>query len=121
MKYIITESKLENVVRKYLDSHDFIIMDNGKKFNNYIYFLNSESDDTAQISVYHLNAFGEVRDWLYVSRELIELVTLFLPIPKSKLLKVIADWVGDKLNLKINYDDVNDTGNGDMSYRLIVK
>ena len=121
MKYIITESKLNNIVFKYLDSLNYLIIDNGKKYNNYIYFLNDESDVRAQISVYHKNAFGEIRNWVYVDSDLINLINQFIPIQKSQLPKVIGRWVGDKLGLDIPSDEVYNTAYGDMNHRLIIK
>ena len=82
MKYLITESKLNQVIFKYLDIQDFVIYDNKKRFNNYIYFLNSESDRQSQISVYVNNAFGEVRNWVFVNRRLTEDLSTLLPIGK---------------------------------------
>ena len=45
MKYLITESKLDKVIFKYLDNQDFIQINK----NNSIYFVNSEGDKYAQI------------------------------------------------------------------------
>jgi hypothetical protein len=45
MKYLITESKLEKVIFRYLDNQDFIQIKGG----NRIYFANSEGDEYSQI------------------------------------------------------------------------
>jgi hypothetical protein len=45
MKYLITESQLDNIIFKYLDNQDFIQID----MNDSIYFVNSEDDKYAQI------------------------------------------------------------------------
>jgi hypothetical protein len=115
MKYLITESKLEKVIFKYLDIQDFVIYDNKKKFNNYIYFLNSESDKESQISVYVNNAFGEVRNWVFVNRRLTEELTTFFPIDKSDCLDIIKVWVNNTLGISDST-----IWDGPYDYRLMV-
>ena len=97
MKLVITESKLKNVIFNYLDNQDFIIKDNNKKFNNYIYFLNSENDDHSVISVYKKNALGEERDWVFVHNNLIEEISGFFSVNYDYSVKFITYWVGNKL------------------------
>ena len=118
MKYLITESKLDNVVSMYLDNQDFVIYDNKKRFNNYIYFLNSESDGISQICVYHKNAFGEVRNWVYVNFDLIEELSNFFSIDKLGCLDIIGAWVSNTLSIKIGTISIADIHD---SHRLIVK
>ena len=118
MKYLITESKLDNVVSMYLDSQDFVIYNNKKKFNNYIYFLNSESDGVSQICVYHKNAFGEVRNWVYVNFDLIEELSNFFSIDKFDCLDIIGAWVSNTLSIKIGRVSIAEIHD---SHRLIVK
>jgi hypothetical protein len=115
MKYIITESKLEKVIFKYLDIQDFVIYDNKKRFNNYIYFLNSESDRQSQISVYVNNAFGEVRNWVFVNRRLTEELTTFFPIDKSDCLDIIKVWINNTLGISDST-----IWDGPYDYRLMV-
>lgn len=118
MKYLITESKLDNVVSMYLDSQDFVIYDNKKRFNNYIYFLNSESDGISQICVYHKNAFGDIRNQVFVKYDLIEELSNFFSIDKFDCLDIIGAWVSNTLSIKIgtiSIDNIHD------SHRLIVK
>ena len=115
MKYLITESKLEKVIFKYLDNQDFVIYDNKKRFNNYIYFLNSESDRQSQISVYVNNAFGEVRNWVFVNRDLTDILSTFFSIGKSDCLDIIKEWVNNTLGIS------NSTiWDGPYDYRLMV-
>jgi len=97
MKFIITESRMERIISKYLDLQDFIIKDNNKKFNNYIYFLNSENDDYSVISVYKKNAFGEERNWVFVNNNLIEEISGFFSVSYDDSAKIITSWVGNKL------------------------
>lgn len=115
MKYLITESKLEKVIFKYLDIQDFVMYDNKKRFNNYIYFLNSESDRQSQISVYVNNAFGEVRNWIFVNSDLTDKLSTFFSIDKSDCLDIIKAWINNTLGIS------NSTiWDGPYDYRLAV-
>ena len=118
MKFLITESKLDNVVSMYLDNQDFVIYDNKKRFNNYIYFLNSESDGISQICVYHKNAFGEVRNQVFVNNDLIEELSNFFSIDKFDCLDIIGAWVSNTLSIKIGNVSIAEIHD---SHRLIVK
>jgi hypothetical protein len=117
MKYIITESKLEKVIFRYLDNQDFVIYDDKKKFNSYTHFLNSDSDNISQISVYVRNAFGEVRNWVTVNYDLIDELSKFFSIDKPDCLYIIRDWVSNTLSIKI---DVIYGSHSEHSHRLIV-
>jgi hypothetical protein len=115
MKYLITESQLNRAVSMYLDNQDFVIYDNKKKFNNYIYFLNNESDRKSQISVYLNNAFGEVKNWVFVNRRLTEELTNFFPIDKSDCLDIIKVWINNTLGISDST-----IWDGPYDYRLMV-
>ena len=117
MKYLITESKLDSVILQYLDNQDFVIYDNKKKFNRYIYFLNSESDRMSQISVFHSNSFGEVKNWVFVNYDLIEELCDFFSIDKLDSLDIIRVWVSNTLNIKVG--KIMDSS-GEHYHRLIV-
>ena len=101
MKLVITENKFKSVIFKYLDKKDFIIKNNNKKFNNYIYFLNSENDNHSVISVYKKNAFGEERDWVFVNNNLIEEISGFFSMSYDDSAKLITSWVGHKLGFDL--------------------
>jgi len=115
MKYLITESKLEKVIFKYLDIQDFVIYDNKKRFSNYIYFLNNESDRESQISVYTNNAFGEVRNWIFVNSDLTDKLSTLFPIGKSDCLDIIKAWVNNTLGISDST-----IWDGPYDYRLMV-
>jgi hypothetical protein len=102
MKYLIKESQLDRVVFKYLDNQDFVIYNDGKKFHSYMHFLNSESDNISQISVYVRDAFGEVRNWVTVNYDLIEELSKFFSIDRLDCLDIIRDWVSNTLGIKVN-------------------
>lgn len=102
MKIIITESKLEDTILKFLDNNNFVVYKGGRSFNSYIYFLENEYDNQAMISVYHRNAFGEIRNWVYVNPKLTNYVTLFVPIDEKDFLNIVLYWVTNVLNMKMN-------------------
>ena len=116
MKYLITESQLDKVIFKYLDIQDFVLYDEKKKFNNYIYFLNHINDDTAQISVYVTNALGKDRDWVYVNGELIEELSGFFSIDEDECLETIKRWVTKSLNMEVG--KIENTDNTGTHHRL---
>jgi hypothetical protein len=118
MKYLITESQLDKVIFKYLDKQDFVLYDDKKRFNNYIYFLNNITDNTAQISVYVTNSLGKDRDWLYVNGELIEVLSNFFSIDEDECLETIKRWVSNVLNKEVGY--IQNTVNIGAHHRLNV-
>jgi hypothetical protein len=118
MKYLITESKLDSVILQYLDNQDFVIYNNKKKKNNYIYFLNSESDGMSQISVYVNDAIGEVKNWVYVNYDLIEELCDFFSIDKLDSLDIIRVWVSNTLSIKVGR--IENAGDANNYHRLIV-
>ena len=61
MKYLITESKLDKVVSMYLDNQDFVVI----KKRNYIFFVNSEGDEYAQIEFNKKDGFIRIFRWGY--------------------------------------------------------
>lgn len=119
MKIIITESKLENTVLKFLDSSNFVINDNGKTFNAYIYFLNNEGDNEAMISVYYRNAFGEVRNFVYVNPKLIDYVTSFFPISEEDFLNIVLYWVSNVLNMEMS--SIENADSAHQRHRIYVQ
>ena len=111
MKYLITESKLYNIVSTYLDNQDFVVYDDKNKFDNYIYFLNNITDYEAQISVYNRNSFGEVKNWVYVNYDLIKELSNFFSIDELDCLDIIRVWVSDTLGIRVNkIEEPNRTG-----------
>ena len=117
MKYLIKESKLDSAILLYLDNQKFVIYNNKKKRNNYIYFLNSESDGMSQISVYVNNAFGVVKNWVFVNYDLIEELCEFFSIDKLDSLDIIRVWVSNTLGIKVG--KIMDSS-GEHYHRLIV-
>ena len=91
MKYLITESRFDNIIFKYLDNQDFIQID-GK---NRIYFVNSEGDEYAQIR------FDKKDGWCFIYYKLIEEISAFFSLQHSDSEKVIGRWVENTLQMKV--------------------
>jgi hypothetical protein len=91
MKYLITESKLEKVIFKYLDNQDFIQIEKG----NRIYFVNSEGDEYAQILYNKKNGEGIIR------HELIEEISSFFSLRDYKSEQYIGKWINKTLQMRV--------------------
>ena len=93
MKYLITESKLNIVIFKYLDNQDFIKIE---KDNN-IYFVNSEGDKYAQIR------YDKKDGACYIESDLIGEISSFFSMEHSDSKEVIGKWVENTLQMKVLY------------------
>ena len=91
MKYLITESQLDNIIYIYLDNQDFIQI---KKGNN-IYFINSEDDEYAQIR------FNKKNGFCYIYYKLTEEISTFFSTQESDSERVIGRWVENTLQMKV--------------------
>jgi len=91
MKYIITESKLNQVIFKYLDNQDFIQIEK----NDSIYFINSEGDEYAQIR------FNKKDGWFGIYYKLIEDISSFFSLQEYDSEQVIGRWVENTLQMKV--------------------
>ena len=90
MKFLITESKLDSIVFKYLDNQDFIKIEK----SNMIYFVNSESDEYAQIRFYKDGR-------CYVSYDLYNEISMFFSLQDSDFDKVIVKWVENIIKMEV--------------------
>jgi len=93
MKYLITESKLDNIVFKYLDNQDFIKIE---KDNN-VYFVNSESDKYAQIR------YDKSDGWCNIKIDLIREIMSFFSLRRSDSEKIIGRWVENTLQMRVEH------------------
>lgn len=92
MKYIISESRLYNMVKRYLDSKDFKIIDS--RYG--IFFADSESDSWARMR------YIPKANILIINGELsLELEKLFGMEPEY-VRNVVSDWVSEKLNVYVD-------------------
>ena len=90
MKFIITESKLEQTVFKYLDNRDFVEFEN----NRSIYFVYSKGDRYSQIR------FDKDDLWVGMADELCIEVSSFFSISKEESIKIIGLWVKNKFKIR---------------------
>ena len=91
MKYLITESQIDNVIFKYLDNQDFIQIN----FDEKIYFVNSVNDVYAQIK------YDKNNGWCYVYYKLIKEISTFFSMQDSDSESVIGRWVENRLQMKV--------------------
>jgi hypothetical protein len=91
MKYIITESKLNQVIFKYLDNQDFIQIEK----NDSIYFVNSEDDEFAQI------AYVKSNGNCFIYYKLIDEISSFFSLEVSDSEQVIGRWVKNTLQMRV--------------------
>jgi hypothetical protein len=91
MKYLITESQINNLIFIYLDNQDFIQIER----NDAIYFVNSERDGFAQIKY-------DIEDGrCFINYNFIEEISSFFSIDESDSKQVIIRWVENTLKIKV--------------------
>jgi len=91
MKYLITESQLDNIIFKYLDNQDFIQFER----NDSVYFVNSKGDRYAQI-VYNKN-----NGWCVIYYGLVKEISTFFSMKGSDSESLIGRWVENTLQMKV--------------------
>ena len=90
MKYLITESQFDNIVFKYLDNQDFVVI----KMKNRLYYVNSEDDEYAQVR-YH------PKDRLCtIHYDLVDEVSKFFSLDYEDSINLINKWIENKLGIK---------------------
>jgi hypothetical protein len=90
MKFLITESQIDNVIFKYLDNQDFIQIN----FDEKIYFVNSVNDVYAQIK------YDKKNGWCVIYYELVDEISSFFSMEYSDSKQVIGKWVENTLQMK---------------------
>ena len=90
MKYLITESKLDRVIFKYLDNQDFIVI----KMKNRLYYVNSEGDEYAQVRYHPKDR------WCTIHYDLVEEISNFFSLDTYQSIGVINRWIENKLGIK---------------------
>jgi hypothetical protein len=91
MKYLITESQLDNVIFKYLDSKRFTQIEKG----NSIYFVKSEGN------VYGLIKYDKDNGWCTIRRRLIDEISRFFSLGNFDSEEIIGKWVENTLNMRV--------------------
>jgi len=90
MKFIITESKLDSIVFKYLDNQDFVVI----KMKNRLYYVNSEDDEYAQVRYHPKDR------WCTIHYDLADEVSKFFSLDYGDSINLINKWVENKLGIK---------------------
>lgn len=92
MKYVITESQLDKLIFKYLDSKDFITI----KLGPNIFFSDSEDSSESQIT------YDKSVKSCYVSRELLVEISDFFNLNAQDTMKVIGEWITHAQQVEVN-------------------
>lgn len=95
MKYLITESRLENLIYKYLESKGLYLL---STVNTHHFFYSRKSIDDGE---YPIISYDDKRKDCFVSSTFVEDVCSLFSIDPEYSLKVISDWVGNKLDVEI--------------------
>jgi hypothetical protein len=90
MKYLITESKLDSIIFKYLDNQDFVVI----KMSNRLYYVNSEDDEYAQVRYHPKDR------WCTIHYDLADEVSKFFSLDYEDSISVINKWIENKLGIK---------------------
>jgi len=91
MKYLITESQIDNVIFKYLNLKKFIQIERGDR----IYFVKSEHNEYAQIR------YNKSDGWCYIYWKLIGEISRFFSLDESDSEQVIGRWVENTLQMRV--------------------
>ena len=92
MKYVITESQLDRMIFKYLDSKDFVIINS----NHDMFFTNSEDSNESKLT------YDKSVKSCYVSRELIKEISDFFNLKAQDTMKVIGEWITHTQQVEVN-------------------
>jgi len=90
MKYLITESQFDNIVFKYLDNQDFVVI----KMKNRLYYVNSEGDEYAQVRYHPKDR------WCTIHYDLVDEVSKFFSLNYEDSINLINKWIENKLGIK---------------------
>ena len=91
MKYLITESKLDKVIFRYLTNQNFIQIER----HNRIYFVISENDQHAKIR------YNKNDGRCYINYNLVTEISNFFSLQRSESEDVIGRWVENTLQMKV--------------------
>ena len=90
MKYLITESQFDNIVFKYLDNQDFVVI----KMKNRLYYVTSEGDEYAQVRYHPKDR------WCTIHYDLVDEIGKFFSLDTYQSIGVINRWIENKLGIK---------------------
>ena len=96
MKYKITDKQLDDVIFLYLDNQDFIKSEEYDLKYDFIYFINSESDEDAQIR------FDKDYGTCTINPLLVKEISNFFSLSDGHSIDVIVKWVEYTLQMKVS-------------------
>ena len=97
MKFIITESKLTNLVFDYLNNQDFYKM---KYQYGYVFWDSKESWESGGFISINVN---HVRKECFVNSDLVVEVSSFFSLDLETSLNIIGEWVKTKIDFDFDY------------------
>ncbi len=97
MKYLITESQLDNIIFDYLDNQDFYHREDGGGH----YFF--ESERSYKDNQYATIAYYYMSEDCYISSDILTEVAGFFSLSLTRSLMIIAKWVEGKIGIEIKY------------------
>ena len=96
MKFEINNSKLKQVIFKFLDDKN-LISNSHNTISNLIYFIESEESEYATIKIIK----GNKETYCRVDDDLVSEVSSFFSISDKDSFSYIIDWVENKLGINI--------------------
>jgi phage-related protein len=94
MKFIITESKLNNVIFTYLDTKPFIKIDDG----NRIFLLKNNKEEEN----YSVIFYSRKSNTCFVKKQFVDNVSTFFSLDSDVVLDIISDWVEKNWKVKVD-------------------
>jgi len=91
------DKDFERVLFSYLDSQDFIQIDD----NDSIYFVNSEDDKFAQIK------FDKSDGWCFISIDLIKEISSLFSLKDDDSKEVIGRWVENTIQMRVKHTAIS--------------
>jgi hypothetical protein len=92
MKYIITESQLDKLIFKYLDSKDFVTINLGPN----IFFSDSEDSSESQIT------YDKTTKSCFIARDLINEISNLFDLNSVTSTNAIGEWVKHTQQVEVN-------------------
>jgi hypothetical protein len=97
MKYLITESQIDSVVFKYLDTQNFYHREDGG--GHYLF----ESERSYKDNQYPTIAYYDMSEDCFISSDILTEVAEFFSLSLTRSLMIIAKWVEGKIGIEIKY------------------
>jgi len=93
MKLILTESKLEQIIFKYLDNQNFVQVETDRT----IFFGFKEDDEQAKIR------YDKIDNVCIVHNDLIDEISSFFSLDKKNCKNLIGKWVENTIQMNVDF------------------